>query len=103
MITKAQFEALAPYEKHIINAYKNSFVHVSGADFIKIAQIYQDITGKALTKSQMNCNTCRLNTLKKLGKEYLDYQEYLKQQSEETIEEKPKTNRGRKKKLPTEE
>lgn len=86
-ITKEQYEKLIPWEKHILAAYKNSFVHMQGSDFLKVAEIYKEITGTALTKSQMGCNTCRLNALRKLGELYTNY-----------IEE-PAKKKGRPKKL----
>lgn len=73
-LTKAQYEALKPYEKDIKSAYKNSFLRMIGSDFLKVAEIYADIFGQELTKSQKNCNTCRLNALKKLGELYINYE-----------------------------
>lgn len=72
-LTKAEYEKLKPYEKHILAAYKQSFVHVSGDEFNKIAEIYKEVFGEGLTKSQMGCNTCRLNALRKLGELYDKY------------------------------
>lgn len=72
-LTKEQFEKLQPFEKQLKAAYKNSFLHMSGNDFNTIADIYAEIFGVQLTKSQRGCNTCRLNTLKKLGELYNDY------------------------------
>ena len=90
-LTKEQYEKLVPYEKHLKAAYKNSFVHMSGSDFEKVADIYAGITGTPLRKSQMNCNTCRLNTLRKLGELYTQYTE-----DEERKEEKKKSGRPKK-------
>ena len=83
-MTKEQFEKLEPYKEDIMRAYKNSFVHMSGADFNKVAGIYAEITGKGLTKSQMNCNTCRLNALRKLGEMYSTYTESQEQKVKKT-------------------
>lgn len=88
MITKEQYEALKPYEKQIMAAYRNGFVHMQGSDFQVVAEIYKDIFGTTLTKSQMSCNTCRLNALRKLGEAYSIYGTEIK-----------KTNRGRPRKL----
>ena len=86
-ITKEQYEKLIPWEKDILAAYKNSFVHMQGSDFLKVAEIYKEITGTALTRSQMGCNTCRLNALRKLGEMYSNYNE------------EPEKKKGRPKKL----
>lgn len=88
-LTKEQYELLKPWERDITNAYKNQFVHMSGNDFQKIHNIYEKIFGEPLTKSQMGCNTCRLNALRKLGEAYVTY----------TKDNKEKSPRGRKPKL----
>lgn len=90
ILTKEEYEWLKPYERHIINAYKNSFVHVSGGEFNEIAELYRKITGTALTRSQMGCNTCRLNALRTLGESYVAYQNKDKEK---------KSKAGRPKKL----
>lgn len=74
-LTKEQYEKLKPWEKDLKAAVKNSYVHMSGTDFQKIAEIYADVFGVALRKGQMGCNTCRLNALRKLGELYLNYTE----------------------------
>lgn len=72
-ITKEQYKLLAPWEKEITNAYRNSFVHMTSENFNKIAEIYKEIFGEQLNPSQMRCNTCRLNALRKLGEVYTKY------------------------------
>lgn len=72
-LTKEQYEALKPFEKNLTNAAKNNFVHMLGSDFEKVAEIYAGVFGERLTKSQMGCNTCRLNALRKLGGLYINY------------------------------
>lgn len=74
-LKKEQYEKLKQYEKHLLAAYKNSFVHIGANDFMAVAGIYAEVFGESLRKSQMNCNTCRLNTLKKLGELYANYTE----------------------------
>lgn len=92
-LTKEQYERLTPYKQQLRSAYKNSFLHMSGTDFNKVAEIYNEVYDKPLTRSQMNCNTCRLNSLKKLGQLYEEY-------TEQTETEKKKSpNKGRPKKL----
>ena len=93
-LTQEQFEKLQPYEKDLMNAYKKSFVHVSGTDFLKIAQIYDEVFEQPLTTQQKGCNTCRLNALRKLGELYVMYQK-----EDTKKEEKKDTKKGRPKKL----
>lgn len=74
-LTKKQYEALTPYKDQLRAAYKNSYVHMSGTDFLKVAEIYKEVFENPLTKGQMGCNTCRLNALRKLGELYENYTE----------------------------
>ena len=90
-LTKEQYDKLQPYATSLINAYKHSFVHMPGVEFIKVAEIYNEVFGTPLTKSQMGCNTCRLNALRKLGELYCNY--------DAPEEKKKETRRGRPKKL----
>ena len=89
-LTTEQIEKLQPYEKNLRAAYKSSYVHMTSADFAKVAEIYTEVYGVILRKSQMNCNTCRLNVLKKLGELYVNATE---------TEQKKETKKGRPKKL----
>ena len=97
-LTKEQYEKLEPYKQNIRNAVKNAFVHMSGADFLKVADIYADVFGIPLTKSQIGCNTCRLNALRKLGELYVGYENAHEEDKEETGKKKKVT---RTKKLET--
>lgn len=72
-LTKEQYEALKPYEKQVLAAYRQNFVHMSSEDFGKVAEIYKDVFKEGLNPSQMRCNTCRLNALRKLGELYDKY------------------------------
>lgn len=90
-LTKEQYESLKPYEKNLVNAYKHSFVHMPGEEFEKVAAIYTQVFGESLTKSQMGCNSCRLNALRKLGELYSNYTA--------KVQEKKDTKRGRPKVL----
>ena len=102
-LTKEQYESLKPYAKHIISAYKNSFLHMSGTDFLKVAELYKDIFNETITKARMSCNTCRLNALRKLGELYVAYEAKEKERAQketadnqEPKEEKPKRTRTKK-------
>lgn len=72
-LTKEQYEKLKPYDKNLIAAYKQSFVHMADADFRVVAEIYKEVFATALNPAQMRCNTCRLNALRKLGELYDKY------------------------------
>ena len=86
-LTKKQYEELTPYKDQLRAAYKNSYVHMGGNEFLKVAEIYKEVFENPLSKSQMGCNTCRLNALRKLGEMYSNYNE------------EPAKKKGRPKKL----
>ena len=92
-LTKEQYEALTPFEQNLRNAYHNSFVSMSGSDFAKVAEIFDQVAEKPLTRSQRSCSACRLRALKQLGEAYENYEKGKRET------EKKKTNRGRPRKL----
>ena len=92
-INKKQYEKLLPYKKNLVNAYRNSFVHVDGTTFQKIAALYEEIIGTPLTKNQMGCNTCRLNALKKLGELFTKYEEDAKKKEKKEKQEEEATTK----------
>lgn len=89
-MTQEQFEKLKPWEKVLNNAVRCDFIHLSATEFNKIAEIYEEVLGEKLTVRQRNCNTCRLNALKKLGAEFIAYRDR---------DQKPKRKAGRPKKI----
>lgn len=89
-LTKEQYDALTPFKDQLRSAYKSSFVRITSSEFNQVAEIYHEVFGIQLRKSQMTCGTCRLNTMRKLGELYAKYTEE---------QEKKKTNKGRPKKL----
>lgn len=91
-LTKEQIEELKPHGEQLIKAYKNMFIHVSGGEFAEIMKTYNQVF-EPLNRNQMNCNTCRLNALKKLGELY---------SKSITPPEKKESKRGRPKKLENE-
>lgn len=98
-MTREQYEKLVPYERTLMNAYKNNFVYMPATDFSKVAEIFAEVFSKPLTKSQMGCNTCRLNALKKLGEEYSKFKSEM-ENTNTTSKPEIKTNKsGRPKKL----
>lgn len=100
-MTREEVEKCSKWEQQFIWAVRTNFVHLSQSDFNEIAKLYKDIMGVTLSKSQKNCNTCRLNALKTLGAEYLKWRDdYIRQDREaEKDEEQPKKKGGRPKKI----
>lgn len=89
-LTKKQYEELTPYKDQLRAAYKNSYVHMGGNEFLKVAEIYKEVFENPLSKSQMSCNTCRLNALRKLGELY---ENYTAEQEKKKAEKKARTKK----------
>lgn len=106
MITKEIYTKLKDHEKVLKNAVNLDFVHLSAAEFKFFADIYTEVFGVSLTRSQMNCNSCRLKALKDLGKEYFKVAvsfEQLEKEEQEIVKQQTKAKkRGRPKKIDVE-
>ena len=102
-MTREQVEQCKKYEQVFLWGIRSNFVHLSGTEFGEIARLYKSILGVELTKSQMNCGTCRLNTIKTLGKDYFESRDKYIKEDRENEEEKepeaPKKKSGRPKKI----
>lgn len=104
MITKEIYTKLKDQEKVLKNAVNMDFVHLSALEFKMFAEIYTEVFGVSLTRSQMNCNSCRLKALKDLGKEYFKVAtsfEQLDKEEQEIVNQQAK-KRGRPKKIDVE-
>lgn len=77
-MTEEIYNELKEWEGVLMNAVNNSFIHMTSTDFNKIAAIYNKLF-TPLRKGQMNCNTCRLNALRKLGEAYINYNKEVPQ------------------------
>lgn len=96
-MTKEIYERLKEYENILKYAISMDYLRVTPDVFKVLAEIYKDYTGKALTRSQMNCNSCRIKAIKEIGKAYYAY---TPEEEVEVVEEKPKTKKkGRPKKI----
>ena len=96
-MTKEIYERLKEYENILKYAISMDYLRVTPDVFKVLSDIYKEYTGKALTKSQLNCNSCRLKVIKELGK---GYYAYVPEEEVEVVEEKPKTKKkGRPKKI----
>lgn len=92
-MTREQVEKCNEYEQELRWAVKSNFVHMSNTEFSKIASLYKEVFGKALTVNQMTCNTCRLNAMKELGNDYFASRDKY------TIEDRDKEKDTTKKKV----
>ena len=91
LYTKAkEFENIFKY------ALKMDFLRVTPEVFDSIMKIYEEQFGKKLSKSQKQCNSCRLKAIKELGRVYFEEQEKQKKEEEKKKSEGKKRGRPRK-------
>lgn len=91
-------------------ALKMDFLRVTPEVFDSIMKIYEEQFGKKLSKSQKQCNSCRLKAIKELGRVYFEEQQKQKKEEEkkkeqQQEEQQPKSKgkrRGRPRKLDVE-
>jgi hypothetical protein len=102
-MTKEIYERLKEYENILKYAISMDYLRVTPDVFKVLSDIYKEYTGKALTKSQLNCNSCRLKVIKELGKGYYAYvPEEEKEEKLEKLSTKAKTKsvkKGRPRKI----
>ena len=71
-----QYFKLLPIERQLRSAIDSNYARLSATEFAVFCGAYKEIFGTELTRSEQNCNVCRLKALKKTGKEYFDYQNW---------------------------
>lgn len=107
-MTKEQYERLQKFEAELRYAVRMNFMSMTNGKFAELVMIYKDLYGQELNKRQMGCSTCRLNALKRLGKDYFAHQqelaekekaERLEKAKESTVDEPKKKKAGRPRKI----
>lgn len=68
-MTSEQIKKLSEWEGVFTRALKLNFLHLSQGEFNEIMEVYVDFF-PPLNRSQMNCGSCRLTAVKKLGELY---------------------------------
>lgn len=104
---KELYDKAKEFENIFKYALKMDFLRVTPEVFNEIMKIYEEHFQKNLSKSQKQCNTCRLKAIKEIGRVYFEEQEKQKEQKgqEEQKEQPPKSEgkkRGRPRKLDVE-
>lgn len=69
-----QYLDLLPIERQLKSAQISNYARLSATEFEKFCSIYDALYRVALTRNEKNCNVCRLKALKKVAKDYFDYQ-----------------------------
>ena len=95
---KESYDKAKEFENIFKYALKMDFLRVTPEVFNEIMKIYEEHFQKKLSKSQKQCNTCRLKAIKEIGKVYFEEQE--KQKEQEKQEEQPPKSEGKKRGRP---
>ena len=81
---------LLPIERQLKSAQQSNYARLSAAEFEKFCNLYKDTYGVELTRNEKNCNTCRLKAIKKIAKDYFEFQDwYLKRWGRRPEDPKP--------------
>lgn len=99
-MTRETYHKLKDKERILKNAVNMDFIHLTASEFSFYADIYKEVFGISLTRSQMNCNSCRLKAVKQIGAEYfkvaLAYEKLDKEEAEVQTPKKEKKSRKKK-------
>lgn len=95
---KELYDKAKEFENIFKYALKMDFLRVTPEVFNEIMKIYEEHFEKKLSKSQRQCNTCRLKAIKEIGRVYFEEQEKQKEQQPKSEGKK----RGRPRKLDVE-
>lgn len=95
---KELYDKAKEFENIFKYALKMDFLRVTPEVFNEIMKIYEEHFGKKLSKSQKQCNTCRLKAIKEIGRVYFEEQE--KQKEQKGQEEQPPKSEGKKRGRP---
>ena len=102
-----QYFKLLPLEGQLRSAQQSNYARLSASDFAGFCQTYKDIFGKELTRSEQNCNVCRLKAIKAVAEEYVNYQKWYVgrwgKKPEESIETKDNVEFSKDNELNTEQ
>ncbi len=91
IIDKDTLSTLSKFETTFRYAIKSNFVSIKTSEFGEFITLYNQFF-PPLKQSQMSCNTCRLNAMKKLGELYFENKEYyVEKEKEMEVEEEPTT------------
>lgn len=71
-----QYFKLLPLEGQLRSAQQSNYARLSAAEFAGFCQTYKEIFGKELTRSEQNCNVCRLKAIKAVAEEYFNFQKW---------------------------
>lgn len=80
---KVDFEKLKKYETALYTAKHSSFARMSVNEFNDMCNIYKDMYGVEVTRTERNCPSCKLRVTKRLAEDYFKYKDkQLKKQEE---------------------
>lgn len=75
-MTKDIYQKLEPWRGQLKSCVKSKFIRLSQGEMKVINGIHKELFGTELSKSQMTCNTCRLNACVRIGNEIIKYEDW---------------------------
>lgn len=67
---------LNPIEKQLKSVLLSNYARLSANEFDEFCSVYKQHYGEELSRSERNCNVCRLKALKRIANDYFQYQEW---------------------------
>lgn len=93
-MTKEQHDRLSKYEQHFNTAYRLNYLRNLGREAVtELDEVYVELFGHS-SKLKSGCSACVMSEVKRMAREYYDYQE-PEEQPQET-DNKPKKTRRKK-------
>lgn len=74
IIDDEMFTKLSKFDRALTTAYKSGYARIGNLDMKEIFLIYYGPDWESkVSRSVFSCGNCKLNELKKIGKDYVEY------------------------------
>lgn len=93
-MTKEQHDRLSKYEQHFNTAYRLNYLRNLGREAVtELDEVYVQLFGHS-SKLKSGCSACVMSEVKRMAREYYDYQEPEEEQPTDNKEEQPKKKKN---------
>lgn len=72
-MTKKDYEILKKYESPLYSISHAGYARTHSEDWVELAQVYERLFKRTLTKNQLSCGECKKKALKLLAQEFYAY------------------------------
>lgn len=91
-MTKDIYDRLEKFRGSLKGSVKSSFIRLSRGEMNKINEIYKELYGEALNKSQLLCNSCKLKACQRIGRDIERYEEWHNKRNKSELNSNPTDN-----------